>query len=92
MTVSATVLVACADEIAEEGMRLERLGLELGMKLARQEKGVGGDLHDLDVGGVGCGSRKAEAGAGEDGLVLAVEFVAVSMALGDLGRAVRLGR
>ena len=67
------VLVAGGDEVAEDGVGLEWFGLELGVELATEEEGVGGDLDDLDVGGVGCGSGDAEASAGEDGFVLAVE-------------------
>jgi hypothetical protein len=40
---------------------------------------VGGDLDDLDVGGVGRGAGETEAAAGEDGFVLAVELVAVAV-------------
>ena len=72
-------------------MRLERLGLELGVELAAEEEGVVGDLDDLDVGGVGGGAGDAQAGAGEQGFVLAVEFVAVAVAFGDFGAAVGLG-
>ena len=52
-------------KLAEERVRLERLGLELGVELAAEEVGMAGDLDDLDVGGVGRGAGEAEAGAGE---------------------------
>ena len=65
---SLPILVAGGDEVAEERVRLERLGFELGVELAAEEEGVAGDLDDLDVGGVGGGAGEAQAGAGEDGL------------------------
>lgn len=77
---SAAVLVAGPDEVAEERMGLERLGFEFGMKLAREEEGMGGYLDDLDVGGIRGGTRDAETSAGKDRLILAVEFVAVAVA------------
>ena len=75
------VLVAGGDEVAEDGVGLERLGFEFGVELAAEEEGVVGDLDDLDVGGVGGGSGDAEACAGEDGFVLAVELVTVAVTL-----------
>ncbi len=85
------VLVAGGDEVAEDGVGLQWLGFEFGVELAAEEEGVGGDLDDLDVGGVGGGAGDAEACAGEDGFVLAVELVTVAVALGDFGGAVGLG-
>ena len=55
------VLVAGGDEVAEERMRLERLGLELGMELAAEEVRMVGDLDDLDVGAVGGRAGDAQA-------------------------------
>ena len=77
------VLVAGGDEVAEDGVGLEWFGFEFGVELAAEEEGVGGDLDDFDVGGVGGGAGDAEACAGEDGFVLAVELVAVAVAFGD---------
>src|SRR5277367_1162623 len=85
------VPIACGDEVAEERVRLERLGFELRVELAAEEEGMSGDLDDLDVGGVGRGAGEAKASAGEDGLVLAVELVTVAVALADLCFAVGLG-
>ncbi len=85
------VLVACGDEVAEERVRLQRLGFEFGVELAAEEEGVRGDFDDLDVGGVGRGAGEAEACAGEDGFVLAVELVAVTVALADFCFAVGVG-
>ena len=73
------VLVAGGDEVAEERVWLERLGLELRVELAAEEEGMGGDLDDLDVGGVWSGSSEAQTAASEDGFVLAVEFVTVTV-------------
>src|SRR5271170_3971074 len=86
-----TVLIACSDEVAEERMRLEWLGFELGVELAAEEEWVRGDLYDFDVGRVGRGAGEAKSGAGEDGLVLAVELVTVAMTFADLCFAVGVG-
>ena len=76
---AATIFVAGFDECSEERMGLEGLGLELGMELAAQKEGVAGNLDDFDVGGVGGGAGDVQAGAGEQGFVLAVEFVTVTV-------------
>src|SRR5260370_20313387 len=81
---SEVVLVAGGDEVAEDGMGLQRLGLEFRMKLAAQEEGMCWNFNDFDVGGVGGGAGDAEASAGEDGFVLAVELVAVAVAFAYL--------
>jgi hypothetical protein len=85
------VLIAGGDEVAEERVRLQWLGFELGVELAAEEEGVGGDLDDFDVRGVGRGAGEAKACAGEDGFVLAIELVTMAMALADLGLAVGVG-
>ena len=77
------VFVAGDDELAEERVGLEGFGFEFGVELAAEEEGVAGDLYDLDVGCVGGGAAQAEAAAGEEGFVLAVELVAVAVALAD---------
>ena len=58
------VLVAGVDEAEEERMRLQRLGLELGMELAAEEVGMIGEFNDLHVGSVGRASGDAQSGAG----------------------------
>ena len=78
------MFVARRDEFAEERVRLERLGLEFGVELAAEEVGVAGDFDDLDVGLVGSGAADLQACAGQQGLVLAIELVAVAVALADL--------
>jgi hypothetical protein len=54
-----TVFVAGGYEVAEERVGLERLGFEFGVELAGEEEGVGRNLDDLYVGGVGGGSGEA---------------------------------
>lgn len=78
------MFVAGRDELAEKRMGLEGLGLEFGVELAAQEVGVAGDFDDLDVGLVGSGAADLQAGACEQGFVLAIELVTVTMALADL--------
>jgi hypothetical protein len=46
------VLLDGGDEVAEDGVRLDGLGLEFGVELAAEEEGVGGDLDVGRVGGV----------------------------------------
>src|SRR5271157_5559627 len=46
------ILVRRLGERREQGMRLQRLRLELGMELAAKEVGMLGNFDDLDVGAV----------------------------------------
>ena len=89
--VCQTILVAGSDEVAEERVGLQRLGLEFGMKLAAEEERVIGDFYDLDIGCIGGGSGEAKSAAGEEGFVFAVELVAMAMALADLSLGVGFG-
>src|ERR1700722_526957 len=89
---SEAVLVGCGDKGAKEGMRLEGLGLELGVELAAEEEGVTGNLDDLHVGRIRSGAGNTQAGSGKEGLIFAVEFVTMAMAFADLGRFVGAGR
>src|SRR5882762_9941466 len=73
-----------ADEGKEERMRGQRLGLEFGMELAAEEPGMLRRFDDLDVLAVGRAAGDAESGIGERLFVLAVELVAVAVALGNL--------
>ena len=82
------ILEAGANERSEERMRRKRLGFEFGMKLAAEEPGVVRHFHDFDVHAVGSFSCDAESGARERLFVLAIEFVAVAMALGNFECAV----
>ena len=62
-------------------MRLEGLGLEFRVELTAEEERVPGNLHDFHVGAVRSGSRDVQAGAGQQRLVFAVEFVTMAVAL-----------
>ena len=84
MLAGKAVSVAGGDEFAKERVGLEGLGFEFGVELAAQEVGVAGNLHDFDVGLVGRGATDAKARAGEQSFVLAIEFVAMAVALADL--------
>src|SRR6185312_8630194 len=75
----------------EQRMRLERLRFELRMKLAAKKERMPWDLDDLDVRLVRSCTGEAKTRAGKDGLVLAVELIAMAMTLADLGGAVSLG-
>jgi hypothetical protein len=53
--------VGCADEGLEEGVRLERLGLELGVELAAEEPRVVSEFADFDELAVVGAASDAEA-------------------------------
>src|SRR5436309_1939533 len=76
----------------EQGMRLHRLALELGVELAAEEPWVVRDLADLDVRIIRSLAGKLQARRLQVLFILAIEFVAVTMPLLDLPRAVRLLR
>ena len=80
---ASAMLQRRADESAEQRMRLERLGLELGMELAAQIPGMVRQLADLDVNAVGSFAGQPQAVLLQHGLVFAVEFVAMAVALAD---------
>src|SRR5580692_984347 len=61
------------------------------MELAADEPRMVRSFDYFYVDAVGSASGDAEAGARESFFVLAIEFVAVAMALGNLQRAVGLG-
>ena len=63
------ILVARLDEIREQRVRLERLRLEFGMKLASEEKRMPRNLNDFDVGPVRRGSGDVQPRAREQRLV-----------------------
>src|SRR4051812_29134455 len=86
------LVVGGADEGLEERMRLHRLRLEFGVELAAEEPRVTRDLADLDVGAVGRLTGETEAGGLELVLVLAVELVAMAMALVNFGLLVGVVR
>src|SRR5579871_6475917 len=86
------MLMSRANECRKQWMRLQRLGLELGMKLAAQEPGMVGDFANLDVHRVRSLARDSESARGEDLLIFAVELVAMAVALADLGSPVGFAR
>jgi len=77
-----------AYEGCEERVRLERLGLELGVKLAAEKPRMLGGFDDLDVIFVGGAAGDEQAGVGQSFLVVAIEFVAVAVAFADFRFAV----
>src|SRR4051812_26583482 len=83
-----SVFVRRSYERREQRLRLQRLRLELRMELAPDEVRVVVELHDLHVRSIRCRSRDAQPRAGEHGFVLAVELVAMTMALADLSLTV----
>ena len=78
-----------ANKGEEERVRSQRLRLELGMELAAEKPGMPWRFDDLHVLAVGRAACDAEPGIGERLFVFAIELVAVAVALGDLGSAVR---
>src|SRR5258708_27925193 len=64
-------------------MRFERLGLEFGVKLAAEKPRMVRRLNDLDVILVGSSAGDAQSRSGQNLFVVAVEFVAMAMALAD---------
>lgn len=75
------ILDASANERGEQRVRCERLGFKLRMELAAEEPGMVGSLDDLHVHTIGRASGDAEAGARQRIFILAIEFVAMAMAL-----------
>src|SRR5579875_162893 len=87
----AAIFDAGSDEGGEERVGREGLGLEFGMKLAADEPGMVGNFDDFDVHAVGSFAGDAEAGSGQRLFVIAIEFVAMAMTLGNFGLAVGFG-
>ena len=87
-----TIFQAGANERGEKRMRRERLRFEFRMELAADEPGMIGHFDDFDVHAVGRAAGDAESGARQRLLVLAIEFVAMAVALGNFERAVGLVR
>src|SRR5579863_874910 len=79
-----------ANEGPEQRMRFQRLGFELGMKLAAQIPGMAGQLANFNVDAVGRFAGQAQAMLLQHGLVFAIEFVAMAVAFADLARSVGL--
>src|SRR5450631_3384457 len=75
-------------ESREQRMRFKRFRLKFGMKLASQEERMIRKLDYLDVGPVGSRAANSQASGGQRGFVFTIEFVAVVMALADLGLSI----
>src|ERR1700693_3702371 len=80
------------DERAEQRMRLQRLRLELGMKLASDEMRMIRQSHNLNVSSVGRRAGDVQPSRHHRLFVLAVEFVTMAVALADLELAINLVR
>src|SRR4051794_2386246 len=77
------VLQGGGDEVAEQGVGLGRLRLELGVELDGEEPGVVGQLDDLDQVAVGAGAGGAQAGLVERPAIGVVDLVAGAVPLVD---------
>ncbi len=86
----ALVLEGGADEGGEERVRFEGLGFEFGMELAAEEPWMVGGFDDFDVVFVGSAAGDAKARAEQSLFVVAIEFVAMAVALADFDFAVGL--
>ena len=64
-------------------MRRERLRLEFGVELAADEPRVVRDFHNFHIYAIRSATRDAESGSGQGLLIFTVEFVAMTMTLGD---------
>src|SRR5579859_2811544 len=73
-------------------MRLKRLRLELGMKLAAEEEWMIRNLHNLYIGRVRSRPGEPQATACQQSLIFTVEFVSMPMAFADLRRCISFGR
>src|SRR3984885_2189767 len=77
------VFVARTDERSEKRMRRERLRFEFRMKLNADEPGMIVQFDDLDVNAVWSLTSYLKSCGDQSGLIVAIEFVAVPMALGN---------
>ena len=84
------IFEAGADKRGKQWMRRERLGFEFGMELAANEPRMVGHFDDFDVDAVGGAAGDAETGARQSFFVLAIEFVAMAVALGNFELCRRL--
>jgi hypothetical protein len=77
----AGVLLGRRHEAAEDRVRAQRLGLELGVELDAHEEGVVGQLDDLDQAELGVDAARHQAAGDQAVAVGVVELVAVAVAL-----------
>jgi hypothetical protein len=78
------VPIACGDEVTEDRVRLQRLGLEFRVELASQEERMCRYFNDFHVGGVRRRAGDPQTPAREDSLILPVELIAMTVALAYL--------
>jgi len=79
-----------ADERGEQRMRGERLRFEFGVKLAAEEPRMIGGLDDFNVNAVGRLARNFQTCLRESRFVIAIEFIAMAVALGNFRSAIRV--
>lgn len=79
-------------EAGEDGVGLVRAGLEFGVELGADEKGVVGDLDDFDEFLFGGDGADFQAGSLDLLAVGGVEFVAVAVTFADDFRAIEFVR
>ncbi len=80
------------EERREQRMRFQRLRFEFGMELAAEIPGMIRQFADFDVHAIGSLAGKPQAMRCQHAFKLAIEFVAMAMALADLRSAVGLLR
>src|SRR5215472_1740177 len=81
-----------ADERCKQRMRLQRLGLEFRMELAAEEPRMLGRLDNFHIIFVWRPSRNFQSRRHQRFLEVAVEFIAMAVALADFELTVRLVR
>src|ERR1700679_954254 len=85
------MLIGRRNERAEQRMRLQRLRLELGMKLAPDEMWMVGQFYHLHISSVRRRARDAQPSRYHRLFVFTIEFVAMAVPLADFQLAVDLG-
>src|SRR5580704_15663395 len=80
------------DESAEQRMRIERARLQFGMELASEKPWMPLQLHDLHQMIVRRGPRRDEPDLFEPLAIVVVHFVAMAMALRNVGLAIERQR
>src|ERR1700733_3425303 len=85
------VLVRGGDESLEQRMRLVRLALEFGMKLARHKKRMVFEFDDFNEFAVGRIAAENETGLFEFFTIRIIEFITMPMAFVNDKRAIEFG-
>src|SRR5436309_14391458 len=73
----ASVLISSLHKRAKQRMGLQRLRLEFRMELAAQKIRMIGQFDDLHVSPIRSCTGDLHSGAGQDGFILTIEFVAM---------------